>query len=258
MKKSNLFILILISLQISYSQSTVNTNKVEFDQYPENLTKIFNTHGSYRKWKDMKQLSFTLDKNDGNKENHLIDLKSRKLLISSSKYSIGFDGKDVWMNSTGKFPIDKVRFYHSLFFYFYSMPFVFGDSGIQYSKIDDLEFDNKSYSGIKITYENDIGDSPDDSYFIYYDKKTYQMKWLGYTVTYGKGKTSSKVNFIKYSQWESINGLLLPQKLEWYKTKNNLPCEFSNSVSFENIKILETKLPFSMFIKPNDAIIGMK
>ena len=84
------------------------------------------------------------------------------------------------------------------------------------------------------------------------------MKWLGYTVTYGKGKTSSKINFIKYSQWESVNGLILPKKLEWYKTKNNLPWEFSHSVSFENIKILETKFPFSMFIKPNDAIIGMK
>ena len=252
MKKSILFILVLIISQFNFSQSTFNTRN-----YSKELIKIFNAHGTYNRWQEMKQLSFILDKNDGNKESHSIDLKSRKLLINSNSYSIGYDGQQVWMNSEGKFPTNKLRFYHSLFFYFYSMPFVFGDYGISYSKIDDLEFNNTTYSGIKMTYATDVGDSPNDSYFMYYDKETYQMKWLGYTVTYGKDKPGTKINFIKYSQWESINGLLLPRKLEWYNTKNNLPFKFKHSVRFDSISILEKNLPYSIFLKPKDAIIGV-
>ena len=52
------------------------------------------------------------------------------------------------------------------------MPFVLGDPGIQYSKAKDLKFEGKSYTGFKISYGDNIGDSPDDNYFVYIDKKT--------------------------------------------------------------------------------------
>ena len=162
------------------------------------------------------------------------------------------------MNAEGKFPIERARFYHNLYFYFYAMPFVLGDPGITYSKVADLHFENKAYTGYKITYGSNVGDSPDDNYFVYFDKATRQMTWLGYTVTYGDDKPSTEIHYIKYTDWENVNGLLLPKKLQWYDSENNLPVTPSNAANFENISVSEKMIDVSKFLKPEDGLIGEK
>ncbi len=135
------------------------------------------------------------------------------------------------------------------------MPFVFGDSGINYKRIKDLNINGDLYSGLKITYNSNIGDSPNDNYFIYFDKKTHQMKWLGYTVTFGSAKPNSNINFIKYSEWQNINGLVLPKKIEWYSVKNKIPYKLKASVSFDEVYISEDKISTKKFKKLMGAIV---
>jgi hypothetical protein len=226
--------------------------------YPKGIQRMFNAHGSYELWDEMNQLKFDLIKNNGAVETHLVALKSRKTCITSTKFTIGFDGKEVWMNKKGKFPIDRARFYHNLYFYFYAMPFVLGDPGIHYSKAKDLKFEGKKYTGFKISYDDNIGDSPDDNYFVYIDKKTNKMIWLGYTVTYGDDTPSTELHYIKYTDWTTVNGVLLPKTLQWYDTKNNLPNTPKSSANFENIKISKEEVNATLFKKPVDALIGEK
>lgn len=226
--------------------------------YPEGINKMFDAHGTYKLWSDMQHMSFELLKNERPNEKHTINLKSRKTLIESSGFTIGFDGKDVWMNKDGKFPIERARFYHNLYFYFYAMPFVLGDPGITYTKVNDLKFDGESYTGFMISYGENVGDSPDDNYFVYLDKKTHQMVWLGYTVTYGDDKPSTEIHYIKYVDWTSINGLLLPKTLQWYDSKMNLPNSPTNKAGFENVMVSKQEIEASKFMKPSDGIIGVK
>lgn len=247
----------LMFFMSSFVFSQTNFNE-KSNRFPVAINQIFDTHGSYEKWDQMNQLSFDLLKKGGVNETHLIDLKSRKSLITSSNFVIGFDGYDVWLNKEAKFPIHKARFYHNLYFYFYAMPFVLGDPGITYTKIKDLNFENNTYAGYKISYGNNIGDSPDDNYFIYCNKNTQQMVWLGYTVTYGNDKPSTEIHYIKYTDWNTINGLLLPTKLQWYDSKDNLPSTQSNSANFVNISISNDIVEIAKFQKPAEALIGRK
>lgn len=250
MKKHSLVLGILLSF-LSFAQESNS-------RYPDGIQKMFDAHGSYDSWSAMQNLSFDLLKKDKPTETHTINLKSRKTLIESSEFTIGFDGKEVWMNKDGKFPIERARFYHNLYFYFYAMPFVLGDPGIQYSKVKDLNFKGKSYTGFKISYGDNVGDSPDDNYFIYFDKRTFKMVWLGYTVTYGDDKPSTEIHYIKYTNWVTVNGLLLPKVLQWFDSKNNLPNRPKSSADFENIKVSRARTNATEFKKPSGALIGEK
>lgn len=231
-------VLVACKKEATTEQSEMKEEKVvevvteKKSRFPEDLEKVFNAHGTYDAWKSMKTLSYVLDKK-GNAEKHLTDLENRKVLITSDAFTIGFDGKEVWVNEGGKFPEDRARFYHNLYFYFYAMPFVLSDSGITYEKVDDLSFEGVNYPGYKISFAGDKGDSPDDNYFLYYHPETHQMQWLGYTVTYGEGKPNNNVNMIRYNDWNTINGIVLPKTIAWYSYEEGKPVEMTNEVSFK-------------------------
>jgi hypothetical protein len=101
------------------------------------------------------------------------------------------------------------------------MPFVLADSGIIYTKVDDLVFENTNYTGYKIAYNANVGNSPEDNYILYFDKETNKMAWLAYTVTFNSKQPSAKYNIIRYANWHNVNGLLLPKEITWYKQDAN-------------------------------------
>ena len=79
------------------------------------------------------------------------------------------------------------------------MPFVLADDGITYTNVEPLIVEGKEYPGIKISYEAEIGESPEDEYIMYYDADSNKMAWLGYTVTYFTKEKSKDWHFIKYA-----------------------------------------------------------
>lgn len=258
-----LAILVLVSCkktdEVKRAQDPAEQEEKEAEEarFPTEILKMFDAHGGFELWNKMKQLSYTLPKKN-NSKTHLIALKSRKLVINSPNYTIGFDGNEVWMNKEGKFPVERARFYHNLYFYFHAMPFILGDKGIEYEKVADLEFEGVKYPGYKISYQSNVGDSPDDNYFVYYDAATHLMKWLGYTVTYGSDGPSNEIHYINYNNWEKISGLLLPISLQWYSSENNLPKEPTSKQEFNLVSISKASLNNNLFEKPIDALIGVK
>lgn len=223
--------------------------------YPESITAVFNAHGSIDNWNKMMTLSFTIEKPSG-KEVTTVNLKSRAELIDTPTFSQGFDGSTLWVNEKdGNEFKGNAKFYKGLMFYFYAMPFVFGDDGINYSDIEPLIFENKSYPGILISYESGIGESSDDEYKLYYDAETGQMEWLAYTVTYGKNEKSKDFHFIRYNNWQKINGLVLPKSIDWYNYENNLPTQKRNTVEFTDVILTEDAPVDSIFSKPETAIV---
>jgi len=181
--------------------------------YPEALKKVLEKHGGLDAWKKAKTLSYSL-----NEEVHTVDLHSRKTLVTAKDYSLGFDGKEVWVSQKDSTAFKKdPKFYYNLFFYFYAMPFVLADDGIVYNDVEPLVYEDVSYPGIKIGYQSNVGMSPEDNYFIYYNPETFQMEWLGYTVTYFSKEVSKKVKMIRYDNWEDVNGFLLPKSINWFK-----------------------------------------
>jgi hypothetical protein len=136
-------------------------------------------------------------------------------------------------------------------FYFYAMPFVLADTGISYSEANPLVVDSTTtLPGIKMTFGESVGSSPKDNYIVYYDPKTYQMRWLAYTATYFTQEASEAYSYIRYGSWGSFNGLQLPQSMTWYRTVEGLPTEPRNTIHFTAIQINETLLEADYFTPP--------
>lgn len=232
------------------SCKTEPKKEVKKEKFPDTLGKVFEKHGGIDNWRSARTLSF----NKG-EEAHTVDLWSRKTVVNSPKYSMGYDGADVWLTEqdSGAYR-GTPSFYYNLFFYFYAMPFVLADDGITYADSEPLTFNGVSYPGVKISYEANIGTSPDDNYIVYYNPETYQMEWLAYTVTFRSKKPSDKFNLIKYGQWEESDGFLLPKSITWYKKdENGHPIEPARpGIEFTLPLVKRDVLPDSFFQKPTE------
>ena len=229
---------------VDYSEENLD---VITSVYPENISKIFDAHGGLDHWNTMKSLKFTMKKPNGN-EVTTTNLKNRKSLIEMPNHLIGFNGEDVWLKNKDTAAYKgNAKFYYNLMFYFYAMPFVLADDGIIYEDTNPLIFEGKTYPGIKISYETGIGESPEDEYILYYDSETHKMAWLSYTVTYFSKEKSKEFRFIKYSNWQSVEGLLLPETLTWYNYENNLPTTKRNDLQFSDVVLSKEKPSDTLF-----------
>lgn len=222
--------------------------------YPVSLEQVFNTHGGIDRWNDMSTLQFDLVNQD-KVETHTTTLSDRKSHIKSENWEIGFDGTDVWKleQQENAYQGDAV-FYYNLMFYFYAMPFVLADAGINYEELKAAELEGEVYEAIRISYDEGVGNSPKDEYILYYQPETHQMAWLAYTVTYNQDESNEDWRYIKYSEWQEVNGFTLPKTLTWYTVIDGKPVQARNYRNFENIRITESESDDSMFDMPDGAV----
>lgn len=241
------FALMMVACGSPAATETTAAPTIDLSKYPAALQKVFEKHGSLATWKKMKALSYEIVKEDGN-EKQMIDLHNRRERIEAANFKTGFDGTNFWVEADTSYKGNPV-FYHNLMFYFYAMPFVLADDGIIYGDAAPLEYEGKSYPGIRISYNDGVGVSSEDEYFIHYDPSTYEMAWLGYTVTYFSGEKSKKISWIRYDDWKTMNGLSLPNSLTWFKVEEGKLVEPRNTREFANIKVSETALTDAVFAK---------
>lgn len=240
------FVLLLAILIVSCKNETktdstiieaVEKEDITTSIYPESITKVFDAHGGIDNWNKMQTLSFAMEKPNG-KEVTTTNLKTRAELIDTPTFAMGYDGNDLWVSEKdGNEYKMNAKFYKGLMMYFYAMPFIVGDDGVIYEDLEPLVFEGKTYPGILISYDAGIGASPDDQYVVYYNSETSQMEWLSYTVTFGKDGKSKDFRYIRYDDWQTINGLVLPKSISWYKYENNVPTELRNTVEFMDVKL---------------------
>ncbi len=235
-------------------QPQTSSPSIDKNKYPEILQKIFSKHGGIKAWQKMKSLSYEIVKEEGN-EKQFIHLQDRRERIEASNFTTGFDGKDIWIEADTSYKGNAV-FHHNLMFYFYAMPFVLADDGIIYSVATPLEFEGKTYPGLKIAYDTGIGISPEDEYFIHYDPSTFKMAWLGYTVTYFSKEKSKETHWIRYNDWKKINGLLLSNSLTWYDQEEGKLTEAKSTRLFDKVSISETAFEDAVFERTEAAIVA--
>ncbi|PTM08418.1 MAG: hypothetical protein DA407_08145 [Bacteroidetes bacterium] len=260
MKKVTLFILLIIAFTACKQEpKTEDYTEKELDVstsiYPESISKIFEAHGGIDAWNAFESLYFEIEKPEGN-DKYDVALKSRKSLIISEHHLLGFDGENVWLKNLDTVTYkSNPKFYYNLMFYFYAMPFVLGDDGINYSEVDALEFEGVNYPGILISYNDGVGESPEDEYILYYHPETHKMEWLGYTVTYFSKEKGKEFHFIKYSDWQDGIGVLLPKTLTWYNYEDNKPTTLRNAVNFVNLKLSKEMPNEEIFKVPDNTMI---
>ena len=193
------------------------------------------------------------------KDHQLIDLKTRRVLITSDKYTVGFDGREAWIApDAGDMPL-PARFYSSTPFYFFGLPFLFLDPGANSESLGTQGLGGKAYDVLKITYDKGVGDTPDDNYMAYIDKETNRLKLVSYIVTYTpfmKGKNIEELerHAAAYDEWQDSGGLLVPEKITFYDWKDgNIDGEPRGVMTFQNVTFTKESPDPSVFAKPDGA-----
>ena len=220
---------------------------------PETMQNGIDAIGGIEKWNSFGTLSYDL-KSSWSEDHHMIDLKSRNLLISCEKYNIGFDGKEVWVMPSLD-SIKRARFYSSLFFYFLSIPYVFNDDGVIYEDLGEKVMVGNKYKAVKISYESGTGDADKDEYIAHFNPNNHEMEWLLYTVTYGKGEKEEKFNALNYSGWNDVNGIKMPSKLVGYVFENDTIGKQRYEASFSNLALTAERPDPENFKMPDGAFI---
>lgn len=220
--------------------------------YPPALQEVFEAHGGLEKWRTFRSLYFEIEKEEG-LEKHHVHLHDRRDRVEGEDFLMGYDGSRVWLQADSSYQGNPI-FYHNLMFYFYAMPFVLADEGIRYSAAEPLVFEGNAYPGFRIAYDEGIGSSSKDEYFIHFDPQTKQMAWLGYTVTYFSQQPSSDIHWIRYDQWQQLNGLMLPKSLAWYTYREGKPVDFRNRVIFSQVQLSEQAPTDRLLVKPEEAV----
>ncbi|SRX55669.1 DUF6503 family protein [Aequorivita sp. CIP111184] len=239
-------------LELDSTQTSATNDAEKPKVYPAPLQAVFNAHGGLDHWKQMNNICFEMKGKNGY-ETHTVSLPDRRTKIESKDWSIGYDGKQVWLLKNDLGYEGNPVFYHNLMFYFYAMPFIIADPGTNYTAVEPTKLDGKMYNGFKISYDDGVGDSSKDEYILYFDPETNKMAWLAYTVTFKDQTKSDDWHYIKYNKWQDVNGLLLPEKLTWWNVENGKPHDEKMDIKFDKISATETILDASVFAKPSEA-----
>lgn len=227
-------------------------------ELPEVLQQALKAHGGLPAWQQFGTMEFQMSATLGapRKEKQLIDLRTRQVRIEAATYQIGMDGQQVWVSPSkaafGKMP---ARFYHNLFFYFFAIPFVLADEGAVYEDLGTRTVAGKAYRALKVSYEKGRGDASGDEYIAHFNPETHRLELLLYTVTYFEPGKKATYNALLYSDWQEVNGLLLPQKMEGRQFADDKIGALKYSAEFSNVRLDRAQPAASQFAMPQGAVI---
>ncbi len=244
--------------QVEQSEVEGSTPNEISNNYPELLLKVLEAHGGLETWRSYTSLKYNMNSTlGGNKqESQFIDLNSRKVRLTGNGYVLGMDGEQVWVAPNKEaFGDMSARFYHNLIFYFYAIPHIFSDPGIQYEDMGTVTFADKEYLALKVTYNEGVGDADGDYYIAHFNPETYYMEWLLYTVTYFSGEKHENYNALNYPEWQNVGGLRVPSKFEGYKYADGVIGDKRYAAEFSEVEFSSDPVDQSIFEIPEEAEI---
>ncbi|MEL6671757.1 MAG: DUF6503 family protein [Bacteroidota bacterium] len=243
--------LLVVLIAAMACQEKAEQQVAQVSTYPEALQKVLEKHGGLAAWQAFKGMQYQIQRGESF-EQQFVDLEDRREKIEGRNFISGFDGENYWVKADSTYKGNPI-FYKNLMFYFYAMPFVVADPGIRYETAPELTVEGKVYPGIRISYEDGVGVSSKDEYFLHYDPETFNMQWLGYTVTYRTQEVSDKIKWIRYQDWQEVNGLQLPKNLDWFHVEENQPTSLRNSVPFQAVNLSQDKFADETFLPVEGA-----
>lgn len=230
------------------------------------MNRCIEAHGGRAKWQSFGSVQYDLayERPNGTKREHqLFDLRSRDGLITAEEYTLGASKGEVWikprLDALGRTP---PRFYMWTSFYFFGMPFVFGDPGAKQEPLGRKPFQGQEYDVVKITYEAGTGDSPDDFYTAYVDPASGRLKLAIYVVTYpalrkGKALGELEQHAIVFEEWQEANGVTVPKSAAYFDWKNETTeGDTLGRLRFDNVQFATPHADASKFTKPADAVVA--
>lgn len=146
-------------------------------------------------------------------------------------------GSVAWMHPASIESINP-RFWSSTGYYFEQIPFVLADPGLKYTVLPDDSLDGQTYRMVRISYDEGVGDSPEDTYTLYLDPETYVVRAIRYTVTYGRDvqpDAEPRETLFLYEDYTTVDGLTVPRHFLGYGFVDGRRGEFKNEAWADSI-----------------------
>lgn len=143
-------------------------------------------------------------------------------MATDTTWQFGWDGEQAWQRPDTTMPGIVPRFWALTPYYFVGIPFVLADPGINYEVLKPDTLGGRNYDLVKITYEANVGDAPDDYYIIYVDQETKEVGAIRYIVTYFGKRKNSQEKLMKFDGQQVISGIKFPKvyySYQWEESK---------------------------------------
>jgi len=185
--------------------------------------------------------------------------RSVHISATDSSAKFGWTGKQAWMKAKDStaFAYDT-KFWALTPLWFVGHPFVLSGEGVNLELLDPTTFKEKDYNVVKVTFDAETGDAPDDYYILYVNKETNKIAVMRYIVSYPeyfKDGGHAPEKFTEFIGEQTVDGITMPGGFKTYWTvKGDQPGDNITKIDFTDVSF-ESDLPKDFFNAPADAKI---
>ncbi|MGJ8656712.1 MAG: hypothetical protein ACSHX6_09690 [Akkermansiaceae bacterium] len=183
----------LLSVSCSEKAGSPAEVEVSINEGQQLVKDSIEAHGGAEKWysNGLIQFRWKYHMSDKGPEaivdtTQVVDTSSLAVVheVTGKDVKFGMNGGEAWISPKGAEFMPPVRFWSLTPYYFLGIPFIFNDESANFDLLSEtMHFEGKDYTQVKITYDDDAGDSPDDYYVLLIDPETKLTKGAYYTVT---------------------------------------------------------------------------
>ncbi|MEE8138959.1 MAG: DUF6503 family protein [Thermoanaerobaculia bacterium] len=198
-------------------------------------------HGGRELWAAAPTVSFEDEFKRGEADSGLVSRVTveqgrRRAYIDfpGSEMRLAWNGEKAWSESwTLAYP---PRFLALLNYYFLNLPWMAKDPGIILGEPGTARLwdDPTEYVTVKLTYEEGVGDTPDDYFLLYLHPETHRLKACEYVVTYRAllpdGVEAADPHVLVFDEYSTVDGLTVPTHYTIYESDRTLygSCDIRN------------------------------
>ena len=223
-------------------------------------------HGGMERWANAPAVSFEDEfkqgeATEGGVSRVTVEQGPRRAYIDfpDTEMRMAWNGEKAWSENWGA-PMPP-RFLALLNYYFLNLPWLTLDPGVHLGEPATARLwdEPTEYVTVKMTFDEGVGDTPDDYYILYIHPETHRLAATEYTVTYTsllpEGVESTPPHILVFDEHETVGGLVVPTHYTIYETDRSVygSCEvrdwsFSRSFDTGRMKmpegaVLDTSAP---------------
>ena len=221
--RSNALVVVLsVSLTSLTGCSSQSSENVSLTPGQEVVVQMIEAHGGLETWRAAPTVSYEAALQVGPMppmvSRGIVEQRTRRAHLEFPEMNarILWDGERAWSENWHA-PLPP-RFYALHSYYFMNLPWLTADPGVMLGDpgTGRLLADPTEYITVKMTFEPGVGDTPDDSYTLYIDPKSYRLRAIELVVTYADfrsplGDPSAPIVFL-YEEFATVDGLTVPTK----------------------------------------------
>lgn len=146
--------------------------------------------------------------------------KARHYSATDSTATYGWDGENAWVKTRDSTAFKyNLRFWALTPLYLAAQPLVLDGEGVNLELLPQVKYKDVPQYVVKVTFDSDTGDAPDDYYILYMDEETHLLTALRYIVSYpgyfpDGGNNPEK--FMDLVSKKTVEGVVLPTKFYTY------------------------------------------